>query len=205
MTSNGAAARRHGVILDAAILDAAWRQIVEHGVPGFTYEAIAARAHTSKPVIYRRWPSREELLVATVRAQLVANPINPPDTGSLREDTIAYLKQANSKRSEVIRVGGAMSHFFDNPNLTLGSLRERAMAGTRPTMDRVLDRARNRGELTAQLPQRVVELPFDLLRHQIIMSGHLTNADIDSIVDDVFLPLVAAYEHAAAGRGVTPS
>jgi len=52
------AERRRGAALEAAILDAAWAELVAAGYAGLTMEAVAARAQTSRPVISRRWPDR---------------------------------------------------------------------------------------------------------------------------------------------------
>lgn len=40
--------------------------LVEHGYHPFTYEAVAVRAGTSRPVLNRRWPQRDDLLLATL-------------------------------------------------------------------------------------------------------------------------------------------
>ena len=56
------ASRRRGQALEDAILDAAWDVLETGGWSGFTFGAVAERAHSSKPVLYRRWRTREELL-----------------------------------------------------------------------------------------------------------------------------------------------
>ncbi|TPX01055.1 helix-turn-helix transcriptional regulator, partial [Schumannella luteola] len=61
------ATRRRGAELEDAILDAVWDEIAEKGYGGLTYEAVATRARTSRAVLYRRWPSREELVLAAIR------------------------------------------------------------------------------------------------------------------------------------------
>ncbi|MFE2418175.1 TetR-like C-terminal domain-containing protein [Streptomyces hokutonensis] len=54
------------------------------------------------------------------------------------------------------------------------------------------ERAAERGEVpTADLPERIVTLPTDLLRHEIVLSDRpVTDAALEEIVDDVLLPLV---------------
>ena len=67
--------------------------------------------------------------------------------------------------------------------------------GDRPyRMDTIVARAVERGEAPADLPQRVRDLPFDLLRGEALL--HMRPApdeSIVSIVDEVFLPLVRDY------------
>jgi AcrR family transcriptional regulator len=67
--------RRRDTRLDAAILDAALALFVEGGVVAASFEAIAARTGASRSTIYRRWPNRDELLLAAIdrlRTQLEA-------------------------------------------------------------------------------------------------------------------------------------
>ncbi len=198
MSATEHATRRHGAALEHAILDAAWEQLADHGWQGFTFEAVAARAHTSKPVLYRRWPTRSDLLVATLRRRLEIRPLSVPDTGSLRGDTTELLRQGNEKRADMFALFGNANLYSDDLHLTPAQLRESALNGARPVMGAVLQHARVRGELHVDgLPERVASLPFALLRAEVLMTQHPVSQEvIDSIVDDVFLPLVGAYEHA---------
>ena len=58
--------RRRGAELDSAIRTAVLQLLGDHGPDGVTMEAVAAAAHTSKPVLYRRWPDRRALLRDTL-------------------------------------------------------------------------------------------------------------------------------------------
>jgi len=90
--------------LEDALLDAAWDQLVSGGYGVFTFEAVAERAGTSRPVIYRRWPNREALVVAAVERFFIRGSRPVPDTGSLRGDVIALLTQANETRAAAAAV-----------------------------------------------------------------------------------------------------
>lgn len=72
------ATRRRGTALEAAILDAAWDVLQTDGWNGFTFAGVAERAQSSKPVLYRRWRTREELLRATLRRQGELSPSRRP-------------------------------------------------------------------------------------------------------------------------------
>ncbi|MGH2662734.1 MAG: TetR/AcrR family transcriptional regulator [Actinomycetota bacterium] len=72
-----------------AILDAAIDLFVEEGFEGMSIEAVAARAGVGKTTIYRRWTSKEDLLVDAID-QLIFH-VEAPDTGSLREDLVEML------------------------------------------------------------------------------------------------------------------
>lgn len=69
------------------VLDAAAALLAERGYTGFTMDTLVERTGVSKTTMYKHWPSRTALIVATVR-QLTATPITP-DTGSIRSDLIA--------------------------------------------------------------------------------------------------------------------
>src|SRR5271168_4179648 len=83
--------RRRGASLEEAILDAAWEQLTAEGYGHFTIDTVAARAHTSKPVLYRRWKTSDELLRAAIRHRGAVTPVPDPDTGTLRGDFLALL------------------------------------------------------------------------------------------------------------------
>lgn len=82
--------------IDDAVLRATVELLAETGYPGLLVSAIAERARTSKPAIYRRWPSKAHLVHEAVFPIGAATTI--PDTGSLPEDlremvrrTMAFL------------------------------------------------------------------------------------------------------------------
>jgi AcrR family transcriptional regulator len=186
------ATRRRGSALEAAILDAAWDVLITDGWNGFSFAGVAERSHSSKPVLYRRWRTREELLRATLRRQGEMLPRAVPDTGSLRGDTIAVLTGVNELRGSVAAiVSMRMSAQFQDLGLTPAELRRELIGDRESSMDVIVARAIARGELGPKTPPvRVVSLPVDLLRHELLMTlGPVTPQTITQIVDDVFLPL----------------
>jgi len=72
-----------------AILDAAFSLLGEKGYAGVSVDAIARRAHVSKATLYRRWPSKAELVVAAL-AQ--APPLGPPPGRDLESDLVALIE-----------------------------------------------------------------------------------------------------------------
>src|SRR3984885_4494039 len=73
---------------EAELLAVTLRLLQEHGYDQLTIDAVAAAAHASKATVYRRWPSKAELVLAAfiegVRQVAVA-----PNTGTLRGDLIS--------------------------------------------------------------------------------------------------------------------
>lgn len=201
MTLNGgearpSATRRRGPELEAAILDAAWEVLVEHGYQGFTYEAVAARAGTSRAVLYRRWPQRDDLLLATVARFWAAQPIAVPDTGSLRDDALGLLRNADAGRARMTTlISVHLMDYFRAAGTSFSELRETLRPpGQATPFETIVARAVERGELPdVPRPARVVNLPFDLLRHDMLMTLRpVPDESIVEIVDEVWLPLLSA-------------
>ncbi|MEU4659750.1 TetR/AcrR family transcriptional regulator [Streptomyces sp. NPDC023723] len=55
---------RTGPRAEAAILDAAYELLLEHGLEAATVEAIAARAGVSKVTVYKWWPNRAAVVMS---------------------------------------------------------------------------------------------------------------------------------------------
>ena len=186
--------RRRGEALEQAILQAAAEELRESGYAGMTMDRVARRASTNKNTIYRRWPHRAALGVAAYR-HLARTQIPVPDTGSLRDDALALLRQANatwsSPRGAVLR--DLLAAVGDDPQL-LELLREQADGSA---MDAawltLLDRAAARGEAPPEaVHPRVASLPIALLRNEYMLRGNppVPDTALTEIVDEVFLPLV---------------
>jgi hypothetical protein len=57
----------------------------------------------------------------------------------------------------------------------------------------LLDRARRRGELgEVPMPPRIASLALDLVRHEVTIMGSLTGETLDTIVDQIAVPLLLA-------------
>jgi AcrR family transcriptional regulator len=76
----------------AAVLDATLVVLAEEG-DAFSIPHVAARAGVHETSIYRRWGSREALIADAVTSR-VGTEIPVPDTGSLRGDLVALLKNS---------------------------------------------------------------------------------------------------------------
>ncbi|MEC0330733.1 TetR/AcrR family transcriptional regulator [Paenibacillus sp. FSL R5-0527] len=180
--------RRRGAELEAAILQAAWNELLEVGFPSLTIEGVAARAQTSKPVIYRRWPNREELVLAAIQNILPAPPEEVPNTGNLRSDVIIVLNRLNEMLRQIgpETIHGLMSVLTGIPLSELISFRRTN------TMQTILNRAVERGEIRREkITPRIAKLPVDLIRHEVLITYEPVSQDtIAEIVDEIFLPLI---------------
>jgi AcrR family transcriptional regulator len=185
--------RRRGEALETALLDAAWAELTERGYDELTIDAVAARAGTSRAVLYRRWPSKQDLVLATLAEHVRKDFVEAPDTGSLRGDVLALLNEANKLRVRVAvllftRLGG----FYRDANTNLAELGAYVQGGRDAMLDEVIERAVARGEIKpGQVSERVARVPVDLFRYELMMTLRpVPERVIEEIVDCVFLPLV---------------
>ena len=186
--------RRRGAELEQAILDAAWEQLIAEGYEHFTIDTVAARARTSKPVLYRRWKTRDDLLRATVRHIGAASAPSIPDTGTLRGDLLALLASANSTTRNPVAalVSSMLGSYYNQTGPTPAELREAFLSQRGSAVEQVVNRAVERGEVDpARLTPRIIDLPFDLFRNEMMMTlKPVPDHVLRQIVDDIFIPLV---------------
>ena len=185
--------RRRGAVLEAALLDAAWQELCDVGYGALTFDAVAQRAGTSRPVIYRRWATKAELVRAAVEHALRRGDAAVPDTGSLRGDLIAVMRYANGRTvSSAAMLTYYLGPYFQETGTNPTTLRDAIMGDRRTAVDVIIDRAAERGEIDpARLTPRVRTVAFDLYRHEALMTlAPVPDRVIEEIIDDVFLPLV---------------
>jgi AcrR family transcriptional regulator len=186
--------RRHGTELESAILNAAWDELARTGYGGLTIEAVAERAGTSKTVLYRRWASKPELVIATIRSHRPIISGDVPNTGTLRGDVIALLERMTASISTFHRetMWALMSEVIRNRDKA-NFLYAEVMQSSTKAMSAIIEQAKIRKEFYPEnIPKRILTLPIDLARNEILIKGTpLTKAGIIEIVDTIFLPLIS--------------
>ena len=181
--------------LDQAILDAALDGLAELGYDRLSMDEIAARAHTGKGALYRRWPSKAALVIAAVTAwREQAAPLRTPDTGSLKGDLEAIIaaipdfnQAARQQMAVLVGLAGAASR---DPELGT-TLAENLLARPRRLLRDVLDRAVARGEIAADRDLELVPdivIGLNILR---IMLGETPNREhVSRVLNTIIYPLV---------------
>ncbi|WP_328615348.1 TetR/AcrR family transcriptional regulator [Amycolatopsis sp. NBC_00355] len=189
--------RRHGKELESALLTAGWDELVEVGYARLTMESIAVRARTSEAVLYRRWANKDQLVLAAIEHHRSTHPIELPDTGALRSDLLAQLTTMSEALAAffTIAVATSFAGLLADTGLSPSQVRDQIMGDQPLPPGRALyRRAHERGEIDlARIPAVVLEMPFELVRHDLLMDLEPpAPARIEAIVDDLFLPLVRA-------------
>ncbi|MFH8534958.1 TetR/AcrR family transcriptional regulator [Streptomyces tendae] len=185
--------RRRGAELQAALLDAAWEELMERGYAGLSLAAVADRAGTSRPVVNRHWPTKDLLVRDAIGRVSDSFPLTDPDTGALREDTISLLEQLNGAFTMFAAAMTAqLAAYFEETETTPADLRASLIDERWTLIESVTQRAVERGEIDGtKLTPRITRLPYDLLRHQALMDMKpMPSQDIREIVDVIYLPLI---------------
>ena len=137
--------------------------LAESGYAALTTAAVARRAGVSTATLYRRWPTKRELVLASTRRMIEtgvadeaagsgASAAEDFDTGSLRGDLQAFIAHKNRALSgatgqAVLSLLGELPQDPELKELLLGEL----LAATRSHLEQIRDRARARGEGASDL------------------------------------------------------
>jgi AcrR family transcriptional regulator len=133
--------------VDAAILNTAWRLLLEEGYARMTIARVAEEARVGRPAIYRRYRDKSELVAAVLADK--QSRTQPIDTGSTRSDLIAHLEFAR-RRFAVELAGTMIVEGRKHPELLEGFRR----GMLRPRMAEIvaaLERGKARGEVRPDL------------------------------------------------------
>jgi AcrR family transcriptional regulator len=150
---------------------------IEAGFEGMSVEAVAARAGVGKATIYRRWSSKEELVVDAI-AELFADTPRP-DAGNVRDDLVQIGQELHVLMSSSVtggvfpRMGAEVAR-----GSRLGRLYgQRVIGPRRASFEEALRRGIERGELSEETD---VELAIDLLVGSFLLrrfTGRLKRSD----------------------------
>jgi AcrR family transcriptional regulator len=189
--------RRRGTVLEMAILAATWEELREGGYGPLTFEAVATRASTSRPVLARRWSSRSDLALAAIRHRLASHPLDVPDMGSVRDEFICFLNQSVARGWPVaMMLALQMGDYFRETHTTPHQLRKAIATADDGAIFDILHRGIQRGEVDGRkLTPNIVRLPKDLLFNNAMITLKPTSEEtIIEIIDDIFLPLIRVQQ-----------
>ena len=174
--------------VDRAILEATRELIAERGVHEFRTEDVAVRAGVGKGAIYRRYPSKDELVTAAVGA-LVDEEIQVPDMGSTRSDLLALMGEAvelyrGSLPSRLMP--SLVSAMAQRPELAR-AVRDGFLAGRRAALAHVLRRGIERGDLRSDLD---LEFALDVFGGPLFYRLLITGGPIDERLAEAVAELI---------------
>lgn len=178
---------------DPEILEAAIDVLAETGFDGMTIDMVAARAKAGKATIYRRWPSKADLVLDAV-ACMKAGEIDferLPDTGTLRGDLVAMIRPRSIEDAErKLRImAGLFGMISSSPELAEAA--HAAIVEPRVAVNRMfLRRAIDRGEISPDCDvEMLANLTPAMAAFRVLMQKKPVDAEfLISLIDGVLLP-----------------
>ena len=210
MTPGPRGGRPRDSSIDRAVLDSTSELLDELGYPELAIEHVARRAGVSKTAIYRRWPGRQQLVLAELQRRM--GRVVPPQTGCTRCDLVESLELF----ARVLTCMGAetvsalLADCTDDPELRrtfMTTVFEPPRAAVRVT----LEQARDRGDLRDGVDLTLAVDTLASLVHYRLLFRHapVTEPEIDAAVGallggiarDGVVEAVSAAVHAHSGAG----
>jgi len=173
------------------ILDAAVEELLEVGYDRLTMDGVAQRARASKATLYRRWSSKQSIVVdAVVRAKR-ASTATPPDTGSLRGDLVAlFCGRGGLARHVTTQVLGAVVSALQTDPKFAAEFRSKFLAPKAAVARDIYRRAAERGELAPGVDPTLLgpALAGILLHRHFLLGEPITRDLVERVVDQIILP-----------------
>jgi AcrR family transcriptional regulator len=165
------------------------RLLQQHGYDGLTVDAVAASAHASKATVYRRWPTKAELVSAAF-IEGIRQVAVPPDTGTLRGDLLhlgEVISQQGRQHASTIRA--VLVEVSRHPALS-EALQHQFLDQRKALILHILQQAVERGEIDeAAFSEELWDLlPGYLIFRSIIPSRPATQHTVQALVDEVLIP-----------------
>jgi AcrR family transcriptional regulator len=174
---------------ETELLDATLQLLQEHGYDRLTIDAVAAMTHASKATVYRRWPSKAELVLAAFiegcRQVAVA-----PGTGTLRGDLLRLGEViCQHARQQAGAIRAVMVEMSRHPALH-DAMQNEFLDQRKALIQEVLHEAADRGEIDhAVISDELWDLlPGYLIFRSIMPNRPPTAHTVQALVDDVIIP-----------------
>jgi AcrR family transcriptional regulator len=190
----------------AAVLKAATALLNERGPGAFTIDAVVERSGVAKTTIYRHWPSRSDLLMATIGHQ-IGEPTVIPDTGSLRGDLLGFLltrvhaMNSNDLLSQRMNsLPGIIDAAKRNPDLAAVGMQ--VLHGELKALRPIFERGRQRGEVRHD---RDIEAMTHVLLGALFIHVGLEFANTDTYITEVVDTVLEGVIPRAAKSAARPA
>ena len=166
----------------------------QHGYDGLTVDDVAAEGRASKATMYRRWPTKAELVLAAFIEGVRQDAI-PPDTGTLRGDLIALGDMVcKHARQHATTIRAVLVEVSRNPDLN-EVLKHQLFDERQALMNHILQLAVDRGEIDdCAINSELWDLlPGYLIYRAVIQNRMPTRRTVQTMVDEVVLPSLTRH------------
>ncbi|BBY21710.1 putative HTH-type transcriptional regulator [Mycobacterium stomatepiae] len=174
---------------EAELLAVTLQLLQEHGYDQLTIDAVASAAHASKATVYRRWPSKAELVLAAF-IEGVRQVAVPPNTGTLRGDLISLGEVCGEHgRQHASTIRAVMVEVSRHPALN-EALQDQFLKQRKALVQHVLQQAVDRGEIAqdAFTDELWDLLPGYLIFRSLIPDRPPTRHTVQLLVDQFLIP-----------------
>jgi AcrR family transcriptional regulator len=174
---------------EAELLAVTLRLLQEHGYDGLTVDAVASAARASKATVYRRWPSKAELVLAAFN-EGVRQVAVPPNTGTLRGDLLQVGEICGEQvHQHASTIRAVLVEASRHPELN-DALQHQFIEQRKALIQHILRQAVERGEIAeAALTDELWDLlPGYLIFRSIIPGSPPTRRTVQALVDNFIIP-----------------
>jgi AcrR family transcriptional regulator len=192
-------------VLERAILDAALEQLSTVGWNGLTMEGVAARAQTGKAAVYRRWPSKEDLVADALKAGL-PSLTEAPDLGSVRDDLLELCRQV--REAMYSQPGFALRSVLHECDVAQAERFQSLITGgvvepTKHLLREIVHRGIERKEVRPDAANSYVfdVIPAMMMYRSKVCASEWSERDLEEMIDQLMVPLLrrAGADPRAAG------
>ena len=174
---------------EAEVLTAALQVLTEVGYDRLTMDAVAQAARASKATLYRRWETKQALVVDAIGTAPHAQ--EEVDEGSLRGDlkTIFCGIKARAGVRDASILAAVLSAMHSDEEFA-AEYRERFLAPKIDQMRQAFERAQARGEVRADLDLDICApaLAGIVLHRSLVLGEPLTEELVERVLDQIILP-----------------
>ncbi len=179
---------------ETELLDVTLQLLQEHGYDRLTLDAVAARARASKATVYRRWPSKAELVLAAFIEGCRQIAVHP-ETGTLRGDLLHLgyvISQQTHEQAGIIRA--VLVEVSRHPALH-DAMQSEFLDQRKALLQDVLHDAVLRGEIDAvAISDELWDLlPGYLIFRSIMPNRPPTERTVEALIDDVIIPSLTRH------------
>ncbi len=189
--------RKRDFTRDDDILEATLNVLAEVGYAGLTMDAVASEARAGKATVYRRWRTKDDLILDAIR-RMKRNftlPDRLPDSGTLRGDLVGLIRDENlMDGNRTVRIMAAMTEVVARYPAISDVIHDIVHSPWATVQLEVMRRAQARGEIPASASvETVSQVMASMAAYRVmIQREEMNRAFLERLIDDVVLPALGA-------------
>ena len=175
-----------------AVLKATLRVVAEQGADAASIGEIARQARVHETSIYRRWRTKEHLILDAL-LDYSEEQLPIPDTGTLRDDLVAFATAVTNYLASPLGRTVARSMAVAEDDVTLAATRAQFWRSRFDLARVIVDRAKSRGELPDDIdPGMALELLIAPLHFRTLLTRQPVDEQLAGQVVDLLLKGIAS-------------